>query len=528
MSLGIVLSLVACTNAPSAGADTASVADYTLNLRPIVPLDLNPFDGVDRIDLLLDSGVGDPVRITLDAPASGDSALAEGLPALDGTRIVVEGYAGGELVAWGRSAPVVAVNDEVNATIFVSRPETIGALGGLPEPDADGAGAALGEGRFVVMGGSGNRSSGSVDKTTDLMWLLDLETPEDGLPFSEIGAMPSYIDARGDAQTKRRGFTLTRLTAGDAGKYLLVGGGPSYGYGDSSELTAEARLFDPATLSFEDPIADKDALSNARSSHRAIGNQQGGVLVWGGFGSTPEANQFILLPDGELYDPAERAFSSITAVNGGGSVGVALADLGDDGTLVLGGVVMDEGDWALSDVSLTVSLRGDVNELSGLDPMAGMAAVALADGDVLVFGGVTSNASFAQDAAAVATDKVWRFRHSSSTWEEVGALEVARAGHTATVLDETHVLIAGGSTTWSPFAFGAVALSCVEIYDVANDTSSMLERCDEEDDAVGLPGRAEAPLALQDPDLGVLFVGGVDGETGAVATASFYGKSQAD
>lgn len=526
MSLGIVLSLAACTGTPEAGSDSAAVADYTLNLRPIVPLDQNPFDGADRIDLLLDSGVGDPVRITLDAPASGDKALADGLPALDGTRIVVEGYAGGELVAWGRSAPVIAVNGEVNATIFVSGPETIGQLGGLSEPDADGAGAALGDGRFVVMGGSGNRTSGSVDKTTDAMWLLDLETPEDGLLFTETGAMPSYVDAKGDEQTKRRGFTLTRLTAGDAGKYLLVGGGPSFGYGDSSELTAEARLFDPETLTFEDAIPDKDSLSNARSSHRAMGNQQGGVLVWGGFGSTPESNQFILLPDGELYDPSDRAFSSIIGVEEGGSIGVTLADLGDGGTLVAGGALMEGSNWALSDVSLAVSLRGDVAELSGMDPMAGGAAVTLPDGDVLVFGGVTSNASFGQESAAVATDKVWRYQHGSGGWQEVGKLEVERASHTATMLDDTHVLIAGGSTTWSPFAFGATALSCVEVYDVANDTSSMLESCDELDDAVGLPSRAEAPLALDDADLGVLFVGGVDGENGAIATASFYARAQ--
>ncbi|GDX79981.1 hypothetical protein LBMAG42_17920 [Deltaproteobacteria bacterium] len=525
MSLGILLSLAACTGTTGGAVDSASVADYTLNLRPIVPLDLNPFDGADRIDLLLDSGVGDPVRITLDAPAAGDSALAEGLPALDGTRIIVEGYSGGELVAWGRSAPVIAVNGEVEATIFVSGPEAIGKLGGLPEPDADGAGAALGDGRFVVMGGSGNRTSGNVDKTTDAMWVLDLEEPEEGLAFTEIGAMPSYVDAKGDEQSKRRGFTLTRLTAGDAGKFLMVGGGPSYGYGDSTELTAEARLFDPETLNFEDAIPDKDALSNARSSHRAIGNQQGAVLVWGGFGSTPDAGQFILLADGELYDPAQRSFSSIIGVDDGGSVGVVLADLGDDGTLVAGGARMEGNNWAISDASLAVSLRGDVDELSGMDPMAGGAAVTLADGDVVVFGGVSSNASFAQDAAAVATDQVWRFRHGSNTWEEVGKLEVERAGHTATAIDDTHVLIAGGSTTWSPFAFGATALSCVEIYDVATDTSSMLERCDEQDDAVGLPGRAEAPLALDDPDLGIVFVGGVDGENGAVATTSFYGRA---
>ena len=526
MYLNAVLLLSACGTPSPIFEDSAVVADYTLTLTPLMPLDGDPFEGVTRIDLLLDTGVGDPLRVTLAAPEPGDSALAEGLPALDGARIIVEGYAGEDLVAWGQSAPVTAVNGEVNATIFVSSPETIGQLGGLPEADVDGAGAALGDGRFVVFGGAGNRSGGKTDKTTDTVWLLDLGAPSEGLTFQEIGTMPEYVDAQGDTQTKRRGFTLTRLTAGDAGKYLLVGGGPSLAYVDATTLTPEARLFDPETLTFGDPLPDRDSLSRPRAGHLALANQQGGVLVWGGIASSTNRGEFYLRPDGEFYDPSQRTFTQVAGLDDGGALGIAMADLGERGTLVFGGVLFDEDSWSLTDASLIVSLRGDVSEINGPTPMAGMAAIGLPDGDVVVFGGATGYATFALGASAPAGDTVWRYRASSDTWQDVGKLNVARAGHTATLLDSTHVLIAGGSTTWSPFEFGETALACVEIYDVASDSSVQVQTCTEDDDAAGLPSRAERPLALSDSEIGVLIVGGADGARGAVPNASLYSLSR--
>ena len=525
MYLNAVLLLSACGLQDPIFEDSAGVADYALTLTPLVPLDGNPFEGVTRIDLLLDTGVGDPLRVTLAAPESGDSALAEGLPALDGTRIIVEGYAGEDLVAWGRSAPVTAVNGQINATIFISSPETIGQLGGLPEGDFDGAGAAMGDGRFVVMGGAGNRSGGSPDKTTDTVWFLDLGAPSEGLAFEESGTMPEYIDAQGDTQTKRRSFTLTRLTAGDAGKYLMVGGGPSFPYSDATTLTPEARLFDPETLTFEEPLADRDSLARPRAGHVALANQQGGVLVWGGTGASTDRGFYSPMPDGELYDPSKRAFTSISGIDDGSAIGIAMADLGERGTLVFGGMTtLDDGEnsWRLNDASLIVSLRGDVTEIAGPRRMAGMAAIGLPDGDVAVFGGASGDGTFAQGASASAGDTVWRYRSSSDTWQDVGKLNVARAGHTATLLDNTHVLIAGGTTTWSPFDLGETALSCVEIYDVASDTSVQVQPCDEGDDVAGLPSRAEHPLALSDSEMGVIIVGGADGAQGAIPDASLY------
>ena len=138
------------------------------------------------------------------------------------------------------------------------------------------------------------------------------------------------------------------------------------------------------------------------------------------------------------------------------------------------------------------------------------------------FGGVQPNGSLDQTASTAAVKTVWRYRKASGTWDEVGKMELARAGHTAVRLDDQFVLLAGGSTTWGPFVTDDTALSCVEVYDTVNNTSTMVGTCTAEDVAGGMPSRALAPTAWFDPDLGVLLAGGLDGVNDAVSTASFY------
>ncbi len=529
----LLLIAAACTGATDSG--DAPLATYRLTLAPVVPLDDNPLDSVDRIDLVLDSGVGEPVRVTLSAPASGDSALAEGLPPLESGLIRVEGYAEGELVAWGQTGSMTLVDGEINATVFVSRPGGLAQLGNLPAEVAQGGGIALGDGRFVIMGGAENRGSGMSDnpRGVDTLLLLDLGAPTAELAFTEIDTLPAYVDTNGDDETARRGFSVTRLTTGDAGKYLIAGGGESDGYSDASLLTADARLFDPETLEFDDSLPDRDTLYTARTRHAALANQQGGVLLWGGFGGA-SSSYFVTLGDGELYDPVERSFTQVVGLQEGGepssgALGVALADLGEDGILVAGGTrPIDNGgnaEWRPTDVSLRVSLRGEVEEIAGMDPVAGHAMVTLPDGDVLSFGGVSDNTTRTYLATGPAVKTVWRYRHSSEEWDEVGAMKLARAGHRAVLLDDTHVLVLGGAQQWGPTEYDNSALSCVEIYDAANDSSSMVGSCSADDDAGGLPARQQDPLVLYDPELGVLSIGGRDGDNGAVPQVGFFAVS---
>lgn len=540
--------LLACTasdgsETDASGTDSGPVADYTLELAPLIPTNVNPFNGVDRIDLVFDSGSGSPIRVSLDAPGSNESATADGLPALDETVIELEGYAAGELVAYGRSRPVTALESDDNGdpiSLFVGRPGTLGWLGSLPEETVFSVGAALGDGRFVVMGGVGG--DGRLGNAREEIFTLDLTKPNSDLSW-EISdeEMPRYWlpDEDSDEDEGRReraGATLSSITTGDdTGKFLLAGGCEGEPFEGARTATADVQIYDPEEDQF-DAIGKTDVLTSARCGHAAIARSDGTILVWGGWGWTGSSNSIFAVVEGDLYDPAEREFNKVDVEQSrnSGTYGVALADLGEDGTMVSGGVLIGDfiadageyADWKTTNTSFRVSLRGEVGSESyaGLGAVAAHAMVAIGDGDVLSFGGVISNAAGEElDALASATDRVWRFYKGSQTWTEVGSMAMPRAGHAVAQLDASHILIVGGSPDWGPTdSHGSRAISCAEVYDIVNNTSQMLDGCTEESDAGGLPNRAESPLVLIDPSLGVLVSGGFDGDQGARRGTTLY------
>ncbi len=502
-----------------------------LSLRPVVPDNQSPFDDVDRLDMVLSDGTSDPVRISLDPPASGESAAAEKLPALAGTRITVEGYALGQLVAWGRSNAITATTGEVDVPIYVATPETLGRLGPLEEGAAWSSGAVLGDGRFAVFGGFGSRSGG-LGEAVGSTAIYDLGAPNDDLVIdSDAFTVPSYTDANGETQEARGGASLTLLAAGDEkGLYLYAGGGDTDPVRDGTTITPDVRYFDASTLEFSEPLSSRDALSAARSMHSAVGNLDGAVIVWGGWGVTSSRNQISNLTAGEIYDPADKQFSNVSGPDDAGGVGASLADLGDSGTMVCGGIHVDDYDgddvaeWRLTESCFRVTLRGDdAGEVFvGLPKIAGQALVALPDGDVLSFGGVVSAETIEFDETAPGTAAVYRYYHGSQTWTQVGTMSMPRAWATAVLVDDNTVVIAGGSDAWGPGASAPQALSCVEVYDTLANSAELVEDCDDDSDNGGLPNRAEHPLALFDDELGILFAGGQDGDNGAEDGAALY------
>ncbi|MBM4369625.1 MAG: hypothetical protein FJ102_25675 [Deltaproteobacteria bacterium] len=522
--------LLACWGVDT-GTTTVEVADYVLNLRPVVPDNQSPFDDLDRLDLVLSDGTSDPVRISLDPPGTGGSAAVEKLPALFDTRITVEGYELGQLVAWGRSNAVTASTGEVDVPIYVATPGKLGRLGPLEEATAWASGVALGNGRFAIFGGFGSRSGGLGEAVASTA-VYDLGAPNDDLVIdSDAFTVPSYTDANGETQSTRGGASLTLLTSGDEkGLYLYAGGGDTEPVRDGTTITPDVRYFDASTLEFSEPLSSRDALSGARSMHSALANLDGSVLAWGGWGVTSSRNQVSNLTTGEIYDPADKQFRNVSGPSEAGGVASSLADLGDSGTMVCGGIHVDDYDdddvaeWKLTDTCFRVTLRGeDAGEIfAGLPKIAAQALVALPDGDVLSFGGIVSAETIEFDDTAPATAAVYRYYHGSQTWTQVGTMSLPRANATAVLLDDKTVVVAGGSDAWGPSASDAQALSCVEVYDTLANTSELVQDCDEDSDNGGLPNRAERPLALFDEELGVLFAGGQDGDNGAEDGASLF------
>ncbi len=158
---------------------------------------------------------------------------------------------------------------------------------------------------------------------------------------------------------------------------------------------------------------------------------------------------------------------------------------------------------ALKSQTLTVEMEVATSELVGPTtvnpgwsssgvmsiPRTGHKAALLADGKVLVMGGWTGSYSSTTIASAEVYDPV------TGTWSATGAMNFARSSHTAVVLTDGRVLVAGGSSTTTD----------AEVYEPSSGTWSTV------DGVANLGSGLTATLLL---DGKVLFIGSNNNNTG--------------
>jgi N-acetylneuraminic acid mutarotase len=301
------------------------------------------------------------------------------------------------------------------------------------------------------------------------------------------GAAGSWSPA-GTMTAPRRSPTATLLTTGpNAGKVLVAGGsvvGPS-----GITYLASAELYDPATNAW----APTGGLATPRRSHTATRLLDGRVLVAGGFNGAYLASAELYNPHTGLWSPAgglslARQYHTATLL-GNGRVLVAggfdnrthaLVELFDPATggwsraadlltprdshtatLLPDGRVFVAGGYfqgvnSSPTLSATEVYHPIANTWSPAESMAiaryGHTATALADGRMLVAGGVDGGAS------------VEIYRPDNNSWKATASLTWPRYAHTATPLPGGKVLIAGGV---SADLFGAFTLDHTEVFDPA-------------------------------------------------------------
>ncbi|MFZ5482526.1 MAG: Kelch repeat-containing protein [Myxococcota bacterium] len=516
----------------SGGGGGGDVADFVLNLQPIVAernqADL--FDELDKIDLVLDPRLGEPRRVELVGWESGSAEITD-LPALDETSIVVEGYLGGQLAIWGRTEPFTADTGEVEAQVFVAENDAAAWFESLPEGLWRPVLAALGDGQFLLAGGLANDRAGAVGKGQDVIYELTLAPPV--LSFEEIGTLPTYLNGGAGEQTNRFGATFTPLTVSgtDEGKVLLVGGSDRHPYIDDSTGVSQAvSLFDPSTGEWEE-LGDAKALSTPRALHVAVENSQGNVVVWGGWVYQGTANAIGWANTVEVYDRANQSFAVVGTATVG-ELDAAVADLGTDGTLLCGGITSstygDRGTGPVTPVSTCVTVSPDGSEIDDSvrelpKPLAAHGMATLDDGRVLLAGGVTADSvTWASQDYLPAIDNAYVYDPRSGEWAAVGNLKVARAGHRMARLPDGRVLVAGGATNYHPVYGTNDAVSCLEVFDPATASFTSIDACTANDEAGGLPGPSFQPELVVDPVRGALVVGGLDSSRSAQSSVSVF------
>jgi WD40 repeat protein len=304
----------------------------------------------------------------------------------------------------------------------------------------------------------------------------------------------------GKLHTGRALHTATLLANGQ----VLVTGGSALADPLCIGGINSAELYSPGTGAF----SPTGSMAILRYAHTATLLPQGAVLVAGGFGSGRDCEDLgePAQDSAELYDPSTTSFKSTGRMMAGRG-GHSATLLPDGRVLLAGGGNQGGGEFPFYGVGTRAAELYDPSRgvFAATGSMAmerlGHTATLLLDGTVLIAGGGPSSTSQPTDSAEV-------YEPASGAFISTGSLSAPRSGHTATLLPNGKVLIAGGYTAFLDGEFQASASA--EIYDPVTRTFSATGN-------MGLPRYLHTATLLAD---GTVLVAG-----GGSATAEVFNPS---
>jgi len=293
-------------------------------------------------------------------------------------------------------------------------------------------------------------------------------------------------------ETRRWVNTTTALPNGK----VLIAGGSSCHTAAGCPLTS-AELYDPETGSF----AFTGAMSVGRYAQAATVLPNGKILITGGIGNNSE-----YLTSAELYDPLTGSFTLTGAMNKPRSRHTATV-LPNGKVLIAGGFSGSARGGYLAAAELYDPSTGSFTVTgSMIMPRMSHTATLLPNGKVLITGGVGPGGVNGYHATAELYDP------STGVFTATGTMATPRVGHTATLLPSGKVLIIGGLNT-PVSSRRAVAFAATELYDPSAGTFTPA--------AAMATDRSKHSATLL-PNGKVLVAGGLSPEGGALSTAELY------
>jgi hypothetical protein len=254
----------------------------------------------------------------------------------------------------------------------------------------------------------------------------------------------------GRMHKRRLGFSATRLPDGK----VLVEGGAT----DTELTTTSAELYDPATGTW----SITGGMKQARQQQSAVLLQDGHVLVTGGnVERTPCSDVCVTtLAESELYNPSTGAWTTVGEMTIPRSF-LTTTLLPNGKVLAAGGRIHTGPDYfdfkaiALADLYDPATRKWSATGTMAVSRTDHSASL-LANGQVLVAGGTTVDFNGVTVASAELYDP------ATGAWTGTGSMLLGRETHTATVLQNGQVLVAGGDF-YDGVNFGFLAES--ELYD---------------------------------------------------------------
>jgi hypothetical protein len=321
------------------------------------------------------------------------------------------------------------------AEIYNSATGTFSATGSLNIARCYHTATLLNNGMVLIAGGNSEGPGGPAYASAELY------DPATGV-FTLTGSM----------NTGRYYHTATLLNNG----MVLMAGGVGL---DSTYMTlSSVELYDPATGTF----SYTGSLNTDRESHTATLLNDGTVLIAGGYGYL--SSGWGNLTSAELYSPATETFTYTGSLNTDRDFHTAT--LKNDGTVLIaggyGGVLPSYAYLASAELysptTETFTYTGSLNTGRGYH-----AGAELSNGMVLIAGGIALLPSYSYLVSAEL------YNAATGVFTLTGSLNAARAFHTATLLNDGMVLMAGGLSTDAEIGTANV-LASAELYEPATLT----------------------------------------------------------
>lgn len=366
----------------------------------------------------------------------------------------------GRVLVTGGRADEADASCQASAELFEPSTGLWMATGSMSCPRQGHVAVLLPNGKVLVTGGDG--PTGGTEGATTSTELYDPDTGQWTLT--------------GSLNVPRVAAAATLITSGPLSGRVLVTAGSTICAGCLPILTS-AELYDPATGQWS--LTGSMTTGRYFGAAAAASLADGSVLVVGGTTCCP----YYWLNETELYDSHSQTWTPTSLKTTAANSCVALMPNGQ--VLVAGGLTGMQGDAvSVADAELFDTLGKSWSPTASMSTDRDIHTLTvLADGTVLAAGGERGGWG---DCHKLSSAEV--YHPDSRRWELTGSLQTARGWHTATLLLDGRVLVAGGYAR-NPNCWGVV-LSSAELYippTQTNEPPVILVPPGNQNVAVGLP-----------------------------------------